>query len=465
MGKSQKWLKDWDKGGRLGKGGQGLTFLARRKGETDYNYVLKELRPSHQADPDRRARMYREVAALNALKHPNVVRYVDSNADKFDSSDPLFLVTELIKGGHPTGPIDWQEALEIVTALLETLEWCHERNYIHRDIKPDNIILRGQNCTDPVLLDFGLSFNEEARPNDFSTETSERVGPYNFLALPEQSGGSRNKRSEITDVTQCAGLLFHLITGDCPYLLLNEKNQKPHQRPEAQNRLAEIPMLKLRAFTRLFDIGFENDPADRWSSAAKLKIEIRRISGLAREEKPPKLQEQLSDLLGAHQRSGEHRRREKLDHLLNYTRNCLTTNLATARRTVNELAPNVLSCERTPPFGPPNAARLREKYDFADPRDKALRIALTVSAYRDANDFVVTQHHARKQSRSVFAPGSSFVSPAQDKADPGPPTSKELLRVPLSDETAEERIGQYLRALVRDVVKEYLELREKSLDT
>src|SRR5205823_165431 len=100
------------------------------------------------------------------LNHSGVARWAESNADDTHDDEELYLVTEYVKG--PTLSEVVQSATQskdvaatIVINLLETLAHCHNEGPVHRDIKPDNVVLRDGDPSRPVLLDFGLTFNAE----------------------------------------------------------------------------------------------------------------------------------------------------------------------------------------------------------------------------------------------------------------------------------------------------------------
>jgi len=219
--------------------------------------------------------MHREVAAYRTLRHPRIPQLIDSNVDAFaDLSVELYLVTERIHG--PTlanwrisqQTVDISEAARISARLLEVVEYCHSQEILHRDIKPDNILLRCGSIDDPVLVDFGLSFNaEEEHPNE--TGTIVELGN-RFLRLPELGPNSANKRDPRTDLTFCTGILLYLLTGIPPAMLVDENRQLPHQRPALSAVLsASLDRNSRDRVLRVFDRGFQLELSRRWQSAAE----------------------------------------------------------------------------------------------------------------------------------------------------------------------------------------------------
>jgi serine/threonine-protein kinase len=246
----------------LGKGGQGTSYLTERlgvDGEPGKKYVLKIL--NSQGDPDRRARMFREVAALETLNHPGIPKVVETNADEYkDQQQALYLVTEFIPG--PTleqhidrSPIDLAQAVQLLFRLAEIVHFCHERGVVHRDIKPDNVLLKSGALAEPVLLDFGLSFNESAQEDTTLTASAQQLGN-RFLALPELQNKSSNRRDPRSDVAQLCGILLYVLTTEYPVTLLDDQSRMPHQRPASASILASFTPEVRSRLNRLFDTGF-----------------------------------------------------------------------------------------------------------------------------------------------------------------------------------------------------------------
>jgi len=261
------WDDEWDFDKKLSPGGQGYTYLVKAKdgGSTGVLKVLKE-----QKNLKRRARMRREASILQTLEHDRIPRLLKTNAGEFKKKDAkLYLVTEHIdgptlgKGRRPT----LDEAVELTKSLCETLEYAHGEEVWHRDIKPSNIILRGGSFSDPVLIDFGISFNA-AVPDDNVTAPREQL-VNRFLWLPEHAhGGQRDNRS---DVTQLVGVLFFAVTGENPITLSDRKGRLPHQRPEAKQVLEQIEPTRLQVLNRVFDTGFQWQIDRRWQSTQELR--------------------------------------------------------------------------------------------------------------------------------------------------------------------------------------------------
>ncbi|MBD1938892.1 serine/threonine-protein kinase [Microcoleus sp. FACHB-68] len=274
--KNKPWDEKWEIVKSIGGGGQGDTFLVKSKDSTvlSQSFVLKKLK--NQNDAERRKRMHREVAALSTLDCPGIPRLIESNSDQFDSDVPLYMVGEFIEGKtlsqilDPAPRMEIAEAVNLVLKLLETIQYCHKLGIVHRDIKPDNIIMRRDNIADPVVIDFGISFNESDADGTILTEPWQQLGN-RFLALPELQVNSSMQRDPRADITQCCGILFFAIVGSPPVTLLDHEGRKPHQRPENQKALLKSPSDLLAKVNRIFDRAFVTHIDYRWQSIPELQ--------------------------------------------------------------------------------------------------------------------------------------------------------------------------------------------------
>jgi serine/threonine protein kinase len=319
--KNKPWDEKWETIKPIGGGGQGDTFLVKPKDSTilSQSFVLKKLK--NQKDPERRKRMHREVAALSTLDCPGIPRLIESNSDQFDSDVPLYMVGEFIEGKtlsqfleDPAKPMGIGDAINLVLKLLETLQYCHNLGIVHRDIKPDNIIIRHNDIADPVVIDFGISFNESDADNTILTEPWQQLGN-RFLALPELQVNSSMQRDPRADITQCCGILFFAIVGSPPVTLLDHEGRMPHQRPESQKALAKHPDDLLAKVNRIFDRAFGTQIDYRWQSIPELQQAL--IACISATENARNAEQYIAQIQNKVSTSSDYARRQSFKNLLN----------------------------------------------------------------------------------------------------------------------------------------------------
>ena len=314
------WEHNWIREEEIGAGGLGKAYGARPVGGLfpDGKYVLKLLR--NQSNPERRERMYREVAALKTLAHRGIPRVFDANVESFgDTKIALYFVSEFVPGATLENRIEQSrlgiaEAIEMVSQLTSIVDFCHSKNVIHRDIKPDNIILRDRCVVDPVLIDFGQSFNSEDDESGMLTHSLQVMGN-KFLVLPELQIRSGDKRDYRSDLTQLVGVLFYACTAEIPVNLRDPTDRPPHRTPSAIEAFAGLPPDQLARLNRFFDRGFAVAIHQRFQSAEALRSELSQLLSPSEADQPATIDEawaQIATLLSSPSHSGQIKHHELL---------------------------------------------------------------------------------------------------------------------------------------------------------
>lgn len=263
----KKWNDNWEELEKLHGGGQGQGYKVRKK-KTGEIAFLKRIKDKD--NQERRARFSREANAYYDLSVLNVPRLIESNAHLYkDDSITPYIVTEYIEG-HTlrewravSGDISLETAVLMTNSLLNTVKECHIQGHIHRDIKPDNILVRKNSLTDLVLIDFGLGINN-SEVASFSTEDGQELGN-RFLRLPELAPGSSGKQDFRSDLSFVGGIFFYLLTGRHPDQLYDAEGRLPHQR-ERNKSLQGIAKENFFKLTTFFDSAFAFIISNRFSS-------------------------------------------------------------------------------------------------------------------------------------------------------------------------------------------------------
>ncbi|CAN7653276.1 protein kinase [Bosea sp. LjRoot9] len=274
------WKARWEIVEEIKAGGQGEAFQVRRIGDHHPGF-LKVIKS--RKDLERRARFSREANAYDTIRIDGVPRLIESNAHRHGDLTVIpFIVTEFVEGNTLTEwrakqtQVSFEVAVALTRRLVDILDACHGEGVVHRDVKPDNIILQADDTTQPWLLDFGLNHHDMPEI-DFRTEDWQEVGN-RFLRLPELSAGSRLKQDPRSDVSFAAGILFYLLTAEHPDVLQDAEGRLPHQRSGPLARLQAVAGAQHSRLAAIFDHSFAPHIEDRFSSANALRDRLDRLT-------------------------------------------------------------------------------------------------------------------------------------------------------------------------------------------
>ena len=193
----------------LGKGGMGAVYVATQL-SLSRTVALKVLAAHLTDDPTFRERFRREGLVQAALDHPHIVPIHEAG----ETDHGLFLAMRLIRGRDLkarilAGEIDAERTLRILTPIARAIDAAHEAGLVHRDIKPQNILVGADDHA--YLADFGLG---RAGGVAGLTRTGELVGTLDYVA-PEQVTGK--PATPLSDIYALAAVLYECLTGAVPY--------------------------------------------------------------------------------------------------------------------------------------------------------------------------------------------------------------------------------------------------------
>lgn len=246
----------------LGRGGFGITFKATHRYLGQF-VVIKTLNESLRRQPnfaefDRK--FQDEARHLASCVHPNIVRV----SDFFVEDDRPYMVMDYIPGQNlgdvvlPNRPLPEQLAISYITQIGAAVKVVHHNGLLHRDIKPQNIILR-QNTQEVVLIDFGIA--REFTPGATQTHTNMVSDGY---APPEQYF-AQGKYTPATDVYGLAATLYTLLTGQVPIAAILRTSQPM---PTPRDLQPQVSPTVSSAVMRGMTVEAQNRPAtvDEWLS-------------------------------------------------------------------------------------------------------------------------------------------------------------------------------------------------------
>lgn len=234
---------------------------------------------------DLKKRFEREAKSLAKLDHPNIVKIFDYG----EHSGSPYLVMQYVGGGslrerlkeHSSTPWHWRKSARLLVPIARALDYAHQQNIIHRDVKTPNILLTSQDI--PMLSDFGIAKIVAPGVVATLTGTGVGIGTPEYMA-PEQAMGKVFPQS---DIYSLGIVLFELVTGQLPYLadtpmgVILKHISEPLPSPRSLNSsLPEgVEKILLRALAK--------QPEERFVTAAEMAEALEDLIQLPDEALPP----------------------------------------------------------------------------------------------------------------------------------------------------------------------------------
>ncbi|MCK6212265.1 protein kinase [Georgenia sp. EYE_87] len=248
----------------IGRGGMAEVWEARdtRLGR---RVAVKTVNLAAAHDARVGERLQREAVAIASLRHPDIVTVHDAGVE----GDTAYLVMELIEGRDLAevlrgGPLPVPEALRVVERVAGALSAAHAAGIVHRDVKPANVLLHGDDVT---VVDFGIAAAAQAAGASL-TEPGTVVGTADYMA-PEQAEGA--EVTPASDVYALGCLMTAALTGRPPFTGAHPLDVlRQHAAASPPGLAAQVPELP-RDLDALVAAMLAKDPADRPSTAAVLQ--------------------------------------------------------------------------------------------------------------------------------------------------------------------------------------------------
>jgi predicted ATPase/class 3 adenylate cyclase len=256
----------------LGMGGYGQVFLAQDQ-ELRRPVAVKVLNAGARATDADAERFHAEARRLAQLRHPGIVTVHDVGVQ----DGLIYVVSDYLEGPNlhqwvRSARPDWRETVRVVAEIADALAYAHARATIHRDVKPENVIMADGRS--PVLIDFGLGLDETVSGS--GSEFGLISGTYQYMA-PEQASGLAHRIDGRTDIYGLGVVLYQLLCGRVPFRSFDRRElvrQIQQDEPQPLRQLVptippELDRICLKALSKRVQ--------DRHTTASDFADDLRRL--------------------------------------------------------------------------------------------------------------------------------------------------------------------------------------------
>ena len=259
----------------LGRGGMGCVMLGREQ-QTGRAVAIKTLLPEFAVSEKALKRFMREIDVAAALKHRNIVEFIDRGVH----NGVVYLVTEYVDGADACklaeasgGCLPYPDAISIIAQALDALSYAHAQGYIHRDFKDQNILVSGHSPNFIAkLTDFGLAKSFTHSGMSGVTMAGEMAGTLAYMS-PEQLRNFRDVKPQ-SDIYAVGMTAYSLLSGSLALDITSKGNIN-----DTIRAIFEQPAVPLRQraphlpgpVCDIIDRALAKDPAQRWQTASAMR--------------------------------------------------------------------------------------------------------------------------------------------------------------------------------------------------
>ena len=248
----------------VGEGGMANVYRAMDLKE-QRTVAVKILKEECTESEEMVRRFKNESKAISILNHPGIVKVYDvSVTDKIQ-----YMVMEYVDGitlkeylSQRGGPLTWKETLHFITQVLEALSHAHSKGVVHRDVKPQNIMLQSNGQV--KLMDFGIARFSQAENYALGNKA---IGSVHYIS-PEQAKGERTDAR--TDIYSVGVMLYEMLSGRLPFDGDGAVSIAIMQISEKPKPLAEIAPNTPEGLRQIAEKAMEKDPDKRYQSAQEM---------------------------------------------------------------------------------------------------------------------------------------------------------------------------------------------------
>ena len=266
---------------KIGEGGFAIVYRAFDQ-KFDQYVALKILDPIWMRDPDAVERFKREAKTMRSLNHPNILPIYDVDV----ADGKLYLAEYLVEGETLADrlkrtPLSWKEAIAVLKPIVSALDYAHRRKLIHRDMKPENILISEEG--EVFVSDFGLVYAAEGSTAIKNASSGSVLGTFAYMA-PEQWNGKPPQPT--TDVYALTCILIEMLTGkawvDATNVATAVTRHLVNRPPLPTNWASDIPA----GLNAVLEKGLALDPTERIQSASNLLTQLEKLSAPKPTQKP-----------------------------------------------------------------------------------------------------------------------------------------------------------------------------------